>query len=64
MQPGSRGDFVLAAAGDYTLEAANGALAGSDVPYMFQWQLGTLPAPSGATPYLYFGNTRTWCGWP
>ena len=52
VSPGSQGVFTLAAAGDYTLVAANGALSSNDAAYMFQWLLDA-PQPA-ADSYVYY----------
>ena len=51
--PGSQGNFVLPAAGNYTLVAANSALTSTDAAYMFQWLLDA-PQVAPDEQYLYY----------
>ena len=53
---GSQGVFTLAAAGDYTLVAANGSLGVNDAPYMFQWLLDAPQPVAADTEYVYYGD--------
>ena len=55
VQPGTQGNFTLAAGGTYTLVAANNGLAGSDAPYMFQWLLDA-PQTAPDQQYVYYSN--------
>ncbi|MBK8432212.1 MAG: hypothetical protein IPL28_13355 [Chloroflexi bacterium] len=53
---GTQGVFAIASTGWYTLTVANNGLSGRAIPYHFQLQLGDPPAPSSATPYIYYSQ--------
>jgi hypothetical protein len=53
---GTQGQFAIASTGWVTLTVSNNTLSQRAVPYLFQLNLGTSPAPTSDTPYVYYSN--------